>query len=192
MKKIRTHITIPLDTDILVHRYMDDYGCKYSQAVERLIEIGSKNILLEKVVDRNNAFLDKIYSNDITLDLYSTVTAKIHTNNLRDFKKELDENEEIKKYLSAIKYSYDIDVNIYKQNADGTSLQVNPSDSVDDIIGNRFVSGFSMGGMSSGIWKEMLDNQELLDSQYDLVYGSWPRNYNEVVLVADKNNEISA
>ena len=62
MKKIRTHISIPLDTDILVHRYMDNYGCKYSQAVERLIEIGSKNILLEKVVDRNNSFLDKIYS----------------------------------------------------------------------------------------------------------------------------------
>ena len=37
----------------------------------------------------------------------------------------------------------------------------------------------------------MLDNQELLESQYDVVAGNWPQNYNEVVLIADKNNEVS-
>lgn len=37
----------------------------------------------------------------------------------------------------------------------------------------------------------MIDNQDLLNSQYDLVAGSWPDNYNEVVVVADKNHQIT-
>ena len=30
----------------------------------------------------------------------------------------------------------------------------------------------------------------MLEDQYDLVYGSWPNDYNEVVLVLDENNEL--
>ena len=37
----------------------------------------------------------------------------------------------------------------------------------------------------------MLDNEDLLHSQYDLVAGAWPENYNEVVLIVNENNEIS-
>ena len=37
----------------------------------------------------------------------------------------------------------------------------------------------------------MLDNEELLHSQYDLVAGAWPENYNEVVLIVDENNRIN-
>ena len=41
------------------------------------------------------------------------------------------------------------------------------------------------------MWTEMLDNEELLHSQYDLVAGAWPENYNEVVLIVDENNRIN-
>lgn len=41
------------------------------------------------------------------------------------------------------------------------------------------------------MWSQMIDNQDLLNSQYDLVAGSWPDNYNEVVVVADKNHQIT-
>ena len=47
------------------------------------------------------------------------------------------------------------------------------------------------------VWEEMLPGEggklvhDLLNQQYDLIYGSWPRNYNEVVLIVDENNEIS-
>ena len=39
--------------------------------------------------------------------------------------------------------------------------------------------------------KYFKDNQELLDSQYDVIHGSWPKNYNEVVLVVNDENEVS-
>ena len=45
--------------------------------------------------------------------------------------------------------------------------------------------------MNTDVWTEMLDNEELLHSQYDLVAGTWPENYNEVVLIVDENNRIN-
>lgn len=37
----------------------------------------------------------------------------------------------------------------------------------------------------------MIDNEELIDKQYDVIAGRLPEKYNEVVLVVDKNNEIN-
>ena len=57
-------------------------------------------------------------------------------------------------------------------------------------------SGLSLGMISMNLWQEMLpgDNgaqvNDLIIGQYDLVYGGWPNNYNEIVLVLDKNNEL--
>ena len=56
-----------------------------------------------------------------------------------------------------------------------------------------------MGGFYSGfnVWQELLSGEDgalvsaSTQNQYDVIYGSWPQNYNEVVLVVDKNNEIS-
>ena len=54
----------------------------------------------------------------------------------------------------------------------------------------------SMGMMSMNLWQEMLTGKdgepvnELLKKQYDMIYGTWPNDYNEIVLVLDKNNEL--
>ncbi|MFR0949120.1 MAG: hypothetical protein ACLSFT_00015 [Ruminococcus callidus] len=53
-----------------------------------------------------------------------------------------------------------------------------------------------MGGSSMNLWQELLpgDNgkpiNDLLKKQYDVVYGSWPNSYDEIVLVLDENNEL--
>ena len=41
------------------------------------------------------------------------------------------------------------------------------------------------------VWNRLFDNTELLEKQYDVVAGHMPENYNEIVLVVDKNNRIS-
>ena len=49
-----------------------------------------------------------------------------------------------------------------------------------------------MSMMSSiDVFRELIDSDELLDSQYDVIHGSWPQNYNEVVLVVNDENEVS-
>lgn len=55
------------------------------------------------------------------------------------------------------------------------------------------MSNSPMSGATGGfkVWTELLGNQTLLESQYDVVAGTWPKNYDEILLVVDKNNEIS-
>lgn len=45
--------------------------------------------------------------------------------------------------------------------------------------------------MGFEVFEELLDNQELLESQYTVLAGHWPQAYNEVVLIADENNRVS-
>ena len=51
--------------------------------------------------------------------------------------------------------------------------------------------GTSSSMSNTDVWQEMLDNEELLHLQYDVLAGTWPQAYNEVVLIVNENNEIS-
>ena len=143
----------------------------------------------------------KIYSRAIVNEILETVSTKIQTNNLEAFKTFLESDEtDIKNYINAIQYGYNLDLNIYKQNAEGEVVQVNPS-IVFDKLGfgsmmqaqqeNQAMMSSGMMMTETDVWTEMLDNQELLEAQYDVVAGKWPSKYNEVVLIVDENNEIS-
>ena len=57
-----------------------------------------------------------------------------------------------------------------------------------NMTGSTQTGGISL--MNTDVWMEMLDNEELLHEQYDIVAGNWPKAYNEVVLIVDKNNEL--
>lgn len=144
---------------------------------------------------------NKIYSRPIVNNILETVSTKLQTNNLEEFKKYLESGDtDIKDYINAIQYEYNLNLNIYKQNEDKTYQQVNPSKVFDELgFGEMMESRQSASSMMSGsmamtqtdVWTEMLDNQNLLQSQYDVLAGNWPTKYNEVVLIVDENNEIS-
>ena len=144
---------------------------------------------------------NKIYSRPIVNNILETVSTKLQTNNLEELKKYLESGDtDIKNYINAIQYEYNLNLNIYKQNEDKTYQQVNPSKVFDELgFGEMMESRQSASSMMSGsmamtqtdVWTEMLDNQNLLQSQYDVLAGNWPTKYNEVVLIVDENNEIS-
>ena len=144
---------------------------------------------------------NKIYSRPIVNNILETVSTKLQTNNLEEFKKYLESGDtNIKDYINAIQYEYNLNLNIYKQNEDKTYQQVNPSKVFDELgFGEMMESRQSASSMMSSsmamtqtdVWTEMLDNQNLLQSQYDVLAGKWPTKYNEVVLIVDENNEIS-
>ena len=143
----------------------------------------------------------KIYSRPIVNNMLETLSTKIQTNNLEEFKRFLESDESnIKDYINAIQYEYDLNLNIYKQNEDGNIQQVNPSIVLNELgFGSMMeareesseMMSSSMMMSNTDVWTEMLDNQELLESQYDVIAGNWPTNYNEVVLIVDENNQIS-
>ena len=141
----------------------------------------------------------KIYSNDIMGDMINTMVKEVKSNNLSEFKKYIENGgSDIKSYVSDIQYSYDVPLNIYMKDTSNGVEQLNPSTMFDSIYGEgatstsyAMSSGMGMGMFSnSSVWNQLLGNQQVLDEQYDVLAGHWPENFNEVVLVADKNNEV--
>ena len=159
--------------------------------------------MMTAMMEENNKKEDheegKIYSRNIMGNMLSTMSNKMKTNNLQEFKKYIEtENSTIKDNANAIQYSYNLNLNLFNPDTSNGIVQVNPS-TVMDSIGFGQTEGekenssmFSFSAMSStDVWQEMMDNKELVKSQYDIVAGRLPENYNEVVVLVDENREIS-
>ncbi len=152
-----------------------------------------------------NHGLDKVYSNTMAAGMMESFTGGIWVNDLAGFKQYLESGEsQIKNYSSSVQYTYGGKINIYSADSANGVNQVYPSPVVSMANTMMGSMGAGMGGMMTdnasmetymnkylNSWMELIDNQALLDEQYDIVTGSWPKNYNEVVLIVDKNNEIS-
>ena len=147
--------------------------------------------------------MDKVYSSDIMSGLISSMVSEIVSNNLQQFKEFLErEDSAVAELVNDIQYGYALDMNLYKADTSQGVVQVNPS-TVLDTMGFTMGSGSdTMGGAMStsmmnssisqvNVWEELIGNNELLASQYDVVAGSWPSAYNEVVLIVNDRNEIS-
>ena len=143
----------------------------------------------------------KAYSADIMNDMITTLSNKKQSNNLKELKKYLDDgNNEITKNSNSIKYGYDLNINLYKANTDNGIVRVNPSTVMNAFGMGDMIEAQNNSAMSSvfgssmmtntDICFEMLDNQQLLESQYDLIKGNWPKQYNEVVLVLKEDGRI--
>ena len=171
-----------------INRVEEDTLSSYPITVqEETIDMASMMTSLMGETEETEHEEGKVYSKNIVNDMLSTISTKIQSNNLEEFKKYLDdENSPIKDYINAVQYSYNLDLNIYKEDDDKV-VQVNPS----QIFAKLGMEGMSnMMLAETDVWQELLDNDELLQSQYDVIAGKWPENYNEVVLIVDENNEI--
>jgi len=152
--------------------------------------------------------LDAVYSNTIMYDLLESLAGtETRTNNLKPFKAYLErEDNGLAPYVSAVQYSYDLNMSIYARDIDGKIFKSDVTDLLQTCMsamyGGDYSSYFDQFGSAYSrmeVWEEMLPPQEgetgpvngLLRDQYDLIYGSWPAAYDEVVLIVDENNEIS-
>lgn len=139
--------------------------------------------------------MDKIYSNNFIGDYMNTMLGEVKINDMISFKDYIENGDgaKIKDYTSDIMYTYGITINAYKSDTEDGIYQVNPS-TVFDSIGFGSMSEMSSLGMTantSDVWSEMISNQELLESQYDVIAGKWPESYDEVVMVVTADNEIT-
>ena len=128
-------------------------------------------------------------------------------------------NEESTLYdaISGVQYAYNLDFTVYTKNVDGSIIASDTMELMQslmsEVVGidmaamssmsklaesNPMMSMMSSSGGGSGmtLWQEMLPGDDgrlvsdLLEKQYDVVYGSWPTEYNEIVLVLDDNHEL--
>ncbi|MDD6937267.1 MAG: ABC transporter ATP-binding protein/permease [Clostridiales bacterium] len=150
--------------------------------------------------------LDKVYSNQIMYDLLNNLTSMdTEVNNLTAFKAYLESpNNGLDEYISTIQYGYDMGFAVYTKDEDGNIVKADVTELLEGVMSSMYGGDYSsyfssMGNFYSSfnVWQEMLSGKDgalindTVKSQYDMVYGHWPENYDEVVLVVDKNNEIS-
>lgn len=163
------------------------------------------NSMMEAMIggnDENNKKEDgKVHSADVMNDMITTLSNKKQNNNLAELKKYLEEeNNEIKNNSNSIKYDYNLKINLYKENTDDSIVRVNPSTVMDAFGMGEMIEAQNNSSVASmfgstmmtntDICFEMIDNEELLKAQFDLVKGSWPKEYNEVVLVLKEDGRI--
>ena len=156
---------------------------------EETVEIADFISSMQPSSDTEEHEEGKIYSNDVMSEMMATASASVESNNLDAFKSYIESDDtNIKDYTSAISYSYNLNLQIYKDDNEEI-IQVNPNTVLDELgmSMNEMQSAF----MSTDVFSEMFDSQKMNEQMYDLVAGSWPDEYNEVVLVVDENNEIS-
>ena len=152
--------------------------------------------------------LDAVYSNNIMYDMMSSfASAETQTNNLKDFKTYLEGDNELSSHISSISYDYDLGMSIYAKDTDGKVFKSDVTEllqtCMSELYGGDYSSYFERFGSAYSAmetWEQMLPPQDsesgelvgdLLHEQYDLIYGSWPQNYDEVMLIVNKDNEIS-
>lgn len=148
---------------------------------------------------------DKVYSSSAMYEMMNALSsAETETNDLKSFMEYLEsEDNEISQYLSAIQYSYDLDFNIYTKDEAGDIVKSDVMELMQSLMGGNMSSAITDSSMMQSyqsrftVWEEMLEGEDgelinpLLKDQYDLVYGSWPDSHDEIVLILNKNNELS-
>ena len=151
--------------------------------------------------------LDAVYSNNIMYDLMdSFASAEMQTNNLKDFKAYLESDNTLSEHISAVSYDYDLGMEIYAKDTDGNIFKSDVTELLQTCMGalyggdySSYFERFGSAYSAMEVWEQMLPPQAadgglvngLLHEQYDLIYGAWPQNYDEVMLIVNKDNEIS-
>ncbi|MBR6957435.1 MAG: ATP-binding cassette domain-containing protein, partial [Erysipelotrichaceae bacterium] len=112
---------------------------------------------------------------------------QVGSNNLKAFKKYIVSNSDrIDPLMTAIQYSYGVSPVIYKSDTSKDVIQLSPSTVFSSFMNSSFAS-YTYRDM----FQRMIDNREILESQYEILKGRWPESYDEAVLVVYDESTIS-
>ncbi len=141
--------------------------------------LGSINKDSEEKIDKNI-----VKEEQNVAELFGT----IGRNDLKSFKQYLETNQEkVDDMVSLTRYSYAVAPHIYTRDVNDEILLLNPSDFLAAIMGSS--SSLMTGGIT--IFSELIDNQEMVNEQYEIIQGKFPKEYNEIMLVLPDDNRIS-
>ena len=119
--------------------------------------------------------------------------ASVKSNDMTSFKAWLDDGGDgIDKEVNAIQYSYGVTPVVYRAGkGDEKPVRLVPNAMTEAMSGGASSAAMaSMDSMGSSVFNEMIDDQSLLDSQYDVVAGHWPMSANEAVMVLSSRGTV--
>ena len=136
-----------------------------------------------------------IYSVNVMSNMMDAMLTGAKTNDLAAFKEYIESGESgIEALTSDITYSYATPLTIYNINGKGGAQQVNPNHLFNDLgVGRQENALLPSGGfgMSMDVWTQLSSNMTLLSTQYDVIAGKMPEQYNEVVLIVNEDNQVT-
>lgn len=169
--------------------------------------------------DKTDHKKDAVYQKSAMYDIINAMSnVEVNENDLKSFKAYIDneknkEGGRLKSALSGVQYSYDLDLQVYTKSVDETIIKSDTQQLMQDLVSEAMgmdvsamrntmensasASMMGMNNMSISLWQELLPGKngepvnKLLKEQYDVISGEWPDNYDEIVLVVDKNNELN-
>ena len=130
------------------------------------------------------------------------------------------DGSDLKNAVSGVQYTYSLSPAIYTKNTDGKIIKSDTNVLMMEMLGDFMMqitnqdkeqsgsmgsmgsdspmSSMMMGSMmGSQMWQELLPGLEngdpindILEEQYDIIYGSWPNSKEEIVLVLNERNEL--
>lgn len=140
----------------------------------------------------------------------SLLNNAIKKNNLSAFKKYLDDHkEEINKYVNetGIVYSYNINFDLFTEDSSGRIINMNESpensssvmEGISSIYSKEAMDTVSslFGASQTNIASEILPDKNTgltsaaVKDNYELLYGHWPENYDEMILVLSTSGSLS-
>ena len=180
-----------------VDKVQNDTLLAFPMSVER--EAVDTDNMMNAVMGMSESMLnishdrDKVYVNQMMTEMINTFVAQSSSNNIKSFKKYIDDNsEKFNELCNDIQFKYSTPLNIYKADTSDGVVRVNPNTAMADMAGNMMqgMEGFMNSSMMDA-WIEIVGDNEVVEKQYDIIYGRLPQNKNEVVLLVDGNNEIN-
>ena len=119
--------------------------------------------------------------------------ASVKSNDMTSFKAWLDAGGDgIDKEVNAIQYGYGVTPVVYRAGkGDEKPVRLVPNAMTEAMSGGASSAAtVSMDSMGTSVFNEMIDDQSLLDSQYDVVAGHWPTSANEAVMVLSSRGTV--
>ena len=126
--------------------------------------------------------------------LITQMVAGITSNDLQSLKTYLESDDcTIAEDATSIEYSYNVQPQIYREDADGSIRQVNPDSSLSSLGISSTSSTNSMMSsmMNTSVFYQLPESDELYNSQYEVKAGRWPEKYNECVAVLGADGTIT-
>ena len=126
--------------------------------------------------------------------LITQMVAGITSNDLKSLKAYLESDDcTIAEDATSIEYSYNVQPQIYREDADGSIRQVNPDSSLSSLGISSTSSTNSMMSsmMNTSVFYQLPESDELYNSQYEVKAGRWPEKYNECVAVLGADGTIT-
>ena len=185
-----------------IRRVQEDTLTSYPVSISSsTADMSSMMLELANQTKRERHKDDKVYSNDLMSSMIESMASEIKTNDLKEFKKYLEENKDkLSESVNDIRYKYNLDLQIYDKDTSKIT-KLNPStvfqsfgmmnnmNTMNTMNTNYMTSSYMNERIN--VFSEISDNRDLINSTYDVLAGRLPNDKNEVVLILDGYGEIS-